>query len=126
MKNRFFGIFFLANRFMPAPIFDRSALKIKPLSQRIHDLSRDVVLDLEQPASLEHQDELKSVAESIIEAKGKRSSTLMMMGGHVIRSGVQKYIIDLMTRGYIDCLAMNGSGIIHDFELALIGATTES
>jgi hypothetical protein len=50
----------------------------------------------------------------------------MMMGGHVIRSGVQKYIIDLMTRGYIDCLAMNGSGIIHDFELALIGATTES
>ena len=111
---------------MPAPIFDRSALKIKPLSQRIHDLSRDVVLDLEQPASLEHQDELKSVAESIIEAKENRSSTLMMMGGHVIRSGVQKYIIDLMTRGYIDCLAMNGSGIIHDFELALIGATTES
>ena len=50
----------------------------------------------------------------------------MMMGGHVIRSGVQKYIIDLMTRGYIDCLATNGSGIIHDFELALIGATTES
>jgi len=49
-----------------------------------------------------------------------------MMGGHVIRSGVQKYIIDLMTRGYISCLAMNGSGIIHDFELALIGATTES
>ncbi len=111
---------------MPAPIFDRSVLKIKPLSQRVHDLSWDVVLDLKQPASLEHQDELKSVAESIIAAKEKGSSAIMMMGGHVIRSGVQKYIIDLMTRGYIDCLAMNGSGIIHDFELALIGATTES
>ena len=111
---------------MTAPIFDRSILKIKPLSQRTHDLSRDVVLDLKQPASLEHQDELKSVAESIIDAKEKGNSALMMMGGHVIRSGVQKYIIDLMTRGYIDCLAMNGSGIIHDFELALIGATTES
>ena len=31
-----------------------------------------------------------------------------------------------MARGYISCLAMNGSGVIHDFELALIGATTES
>jgi hypothetical protein len=37
LKNRFFGIFFLANRFMPGTIFDRSALKIKPLSQRIQD-----------------------------------------------------------------------------------------
>ena len=58
---------------MPASIFDRTALKIKPLSQRIHDLSREVVLDLEQPTSLEHQDELKSVAESIIAAKEKGS-----------------------------------------------------
>lgn len=111
---------------MPAPIFDRSALKIKPLSQRIHDLSRDVILDLETPTSFEHREELQGVAEKIIRAKKEGSSTIVMMGGHVIRAGVQKYIIDLMTRGYIDCLAMNGSGIIHDFELALIGATTES
>jgi len=111
---------------MPASIFDRTALKIKPLSQRIHDLSRDAVLNLETPAYFEHQDVLQGVAESIIQAKKERSSSIVMMGGHVIRSGVQNYIIDLMTRGYIDCLAMNGSGIIHDFELALIGATTES
>jgi hypothetical protein len=65
LKNRFFGISFLADQFMPAPIFDRSVLKIKSLSQRVHDLSWDVVLDLKQPALLEHQDELKSVAESI-------------------------------------------------------------
>tara|TARA_B100000315_G_scaffold259784_1_gene317213 strand:+ start:839 stop:1825 length:987 start_codon:yes stop_codon:yes gene_type:complete len=111
---------------MPAPIFDRSALKIKPLSQRIHDLSRGAVLDLETPASFEYQERLRSVAENIIQARKKGTSIIVMMGGHVIRSGVQKYIIDLMTRGYIGCLAMNGSGIIHDFELALIGATTES
>jgi len=48
------------------------------------------------------------------------------MGAHVLRSGVQRYIIDLMERGYISCLAMNAGGMIHDFELALIGATTES
>lgn len=50
----------------------------------------------------------------------------MMMGGHVVRSGMQKYIIDLMERGYVSCLAANGSVMIHDFECALIGATTES
>ena len=49
-----------------------------------------------------------------------------MIGGHVIRSGVQKYLIDLMERGYLSCIAMNGFIMIHDFEFALIGATTES
>src|SRR4030042_4535843 len=49
-----------------------------------------------------------------------------MMGGHVIRSGVQRYLIDLMEKKMISCIAMNGAGIIHDYEYALIGATTES
>jgi hypothetical protein len=48
------------------------------------------------------------------------------MGAHVIKSGVQNYLIDMMERGYVTCIAMNGAVIIHDFELALIGATTES
>ena len=111
---------------MSTPIFDRSALKTKPLAQRIHDLSRDAVLDLGAPVTFEHVEELQNVAGSMVRAKENGSNIIMMMGGHVIRAGVQKYIIDLMARGYIDCLAMNGSGIIHDFELALIGETTES
>ena len=111
---------------MSTPIFDRSALKTKPLAQRVHDLSRDAVLDLGAPITFEHLEELQNVAGSMIRAKENGSNIIMMMGGHVIRAGVQKYIIDLMARGYIDCLAMNGSGIIHDFELALIGETTES
>jgi hypothetical protein len=49
-----------------------------------------------------------------------------MMGAHVIRSGVQRYIIDLMEKGYLNCVAMNGAGVIHDFEFSLVGATTES
>ena len=111
---------------MPAPIFDRSTLKIKPLSERIHDLSHEVVFDLKDSELEDNKDEWKGVAEKVIGAKKAGGSIIVMMGGHVIRSGVQKYIIDLMERGYIDCLAMNGSGIIHDFELALIGKTTES
>ena len=49
-----------------------------------------------------------------------------MMGAHVLRSGVQRYLIDLMERGLVSCLSMNGAGVVHDFEFALIGATTES
>jgi hypothetical protein len=48
------------------------------------------------------------------------------MGAHVIRAGVNRHIIDLVERGAIDHIAMNGAGAIHDYELARIGATTES
>jgi hypothetical protein len=49
-----------------------------------------------------------------------------MMGAHVLRAGVNRQIIDLMERGLLDHLAINGAGAIHDYELARIGATTES
>jgi hypothetical protein len=48
------------------------------------------------------------------------------MGAHVLRAGVSRYLIDMMERGDLTHLAMNGAGPIHDWELALIGATTES
>ena len=50
----------------------------------------------------------------------------MMIGAHVLRSGVQRFLKDLMEKGYISCLAMNGACVIHDFELAYLGKTTES
>ena len=49
-----------------------------------------------------------------------------MMGAHVLRAGVNRHLIDLVERGFIDHIAMNGAGAIHDYELARIGATTES
>jgi len=69
-----------------------------------------------------------TVAERIVRARRNSvpSSVVLMMGAHVLRAGVQRYLIDLMERGYITCIALNGAGVIHDFELALIGATTES
>src|ERR1041384_6805294 len=47
------------------------------------------------------------------------------IGAHVIKTGVSPVLIDLMERGYVSALAMNGAGIIHDFEIALAGATSE-
>jgi hypothetical protein len=69
---------------------------------------------------------LREVARRIVGARERGSSVIFMMGGHVVRSGVQRYIIDLLEQGLVSCLATNGSGLIHDFELALVGATTES
>jgi hypothetical protein len=48
------------------------------------------------------------------------------MGAHVIRAGVARFLIDLMERGLITHIGMNGAGPIHDWEYALIGQTTES
>ncbi len=107
-------------------MFDRDKLHILPLNKRKNNLGLSAVLEIGSNHDLANKDEWRNVAKYIIDAKRKKRSIILMMGGHVIRSGVQKYIIDLMENGFITHLATNGSGMIHDFELALIGATTES
>jgi hypothetical protein len=110
---------------MGTPLFDRSKLLVRPLGERTHDLFVSSLLDL-QPDRATGNATLAAVGADLVDAKRKNGSRILFMGGHVIRSGTQKYLIDLMERGYISCIAMNGAGIIHDFEFALIGATTES
>jgi len=89
-------------------------------------LDISIISELNNNKRSEADKKFRKIAKRIIHAKGNNASIILMMGGHVIRAGVQNYLIDLMERGYIFCLAMNGSGIVHDFEFALIGATTES
>ncbi len=108
------------------PYFDRSRLLVKPLAEREHDLEASHWLSLaEEPPGFLHPD-LPAVAQKLKEARDAGAARILMMGAHVLRAGVNRHIIDLMERGYITHLAMNGAGAIHDFELALIGATTES
>jgi hypothetical protein len=105
-------------------LFDRTRLNLKSLNDRLHNLNIDVILPLER-APVFHG-AINEIARNIITAKEAKRPIIWMIGGHVVRSGVQKYIIDLMERGYISCLSMSGSVMIHDFEFALIGSTTES
>ena len=107
-------------------MFDRNLLKIKSLKERQHDLDISVVKPLVYDAKPECSYKFDHISKYIINAKKGKCPIILMIGAHVIRSGMQKYIIDLMERGYISCIAMNGAGIIHDFEFALIGATTEN
>ncbi len=105
-------------------LFDRSKLEINSLKERVHDLDIKIIKPLN---SVKHYNKtIRSVAKRIIISKEKRSEIVLMMGAHVLRAGVQKYLIDLMKRRHISCMAMNGACIIHDFEFAMIGATTES
>lgn len=105
-------------------LFDPKKLKLESLQTRSHLMDISAIMALENKIFV--YDKLKAVAENIHSAKENNRPVILMIGAHVIRAGVQHYIIDMINKGFIDCIAMNGAGIVHDFELALIGATTES
>jgi Deoxyhypusine synthase len=69
--------------------------------------------------------DLKAVVAAVHEAKQRSGGIVWGLGAHVVKTGVSPVIIDLMRRGYVSAVAMNGAGIIHDFEVALAGATSE-
>src|SRR5438105_11680235 len=97
---------------MPYPAFDRSRLHIQPLARRQHDLDLSVIVPL--------------LGRRLVEARRSGAARMLLMGAHVLRAGVARYLIDLMERGLVAHVAMNGAGPVHDWEFALIGATTES
>lgn len=70
-------------------------------------------------------DTLRAVAQQIVQARAKQRACIFGMGGHVIKTGLAPILIDLMRRGFITGLAMNGSCVIHDFEIAVAGWTSE-
>ncbi len=104
-------------------VFDRTKLETKSLKVRSHDIGLNSIQRLENKKYF--NDSLRDVAVHIVEAMKKGRGIILMIGAHTVRSGVQHYLINLLERGYISCIAMNGGCMIHDFEFALIGATTE-
>lgn len=110
---------------MPYPQFDRNRLELKPLAERVHDLDLSVMLDPDAPVDFAHP-VLDTLAERIQAARQRGSTVLWMMGAHVLRAGCAPVLVRLMEQGYVTHFALNGAGAIHDFEFALIGATTES
>jgi len=76
------------------------------------------------PDILSAQD-LNAVIRALAEAAFNKKTILAGMGAHVIKVGLNPIIIDLMRRGIITGIAMNGAGIIHDSEIAMTGKTSE-
>jgi hypothetical protein len=65
------------------------------------------------------------VIDAIVQAKQRERAVVVMLGGHVVKTGLAPLLIDLMRRGIITHLAMNGSAAIHDYEIARFGGTSE-
>jgi len=69
--------------------------------------------------------DLRAVVAAIRAARDNERPVVWGLGAHVIKTGLSPVLIDLMERGFVSALALNGAGLIHDFEIALSGATSE-
>ena len=119
----------------PKPI-DLSSLKTYPLASRkskvdrtdfAHPWKADGSLKnfLQQLPNILAAKDFRGVVSAIAKAHKGGKSVMTAMGAHVIKVGLSPVVIDMMERGIITAIAMNGAGIIHDLELAMIGRTSE-
>lgn len=112
---------------MPFEQFDLGRLKIRPLQERTHDLALPGMLQaLDGEREPFSHAALPVLAERIHAARSADRTVMWSCGAHVLRRGNAPLMIELMRRGLITHVALNGAGAIHDFELALIGQTCES
>jgi len=122
---------------MPFPYepFDLSGVQTYPLKARaskarVEDFAKPFVRGAGVSSwldSLPHvlaAADFRKIVDALVEAR-PGGGIVWGLGAHVIKTGLGPVLIDLMARGYVSALATNGAGIIHDFEIALSGATSE-
>src|SRR5438552_4343499 len=69
--------------------------------------------------------DFRAVVRAIVDARRDDAGVLWGLGAHVIKTGLGPVLIDLMEHGFVSAIATNGAAVIHDFEVALVGATSE-
>jgi hypothetical protein len=107
-------------------LFDRDRVKLRSLDARGHELVAADCLALTHPAEPLSGDKFERFVASILAARAAGRPVVLMCGGHPIKLGLSRYLIDLIERRLVTHLATNGAGIIHDFELAQGGGTSEN
>jgi hypothetical protein len=116
--------------------FDPSDVRTYPLATRASKVQRTDFARPWDPASglagwidaLPHllaADDFRAVVAALRQAHQAGRGIIWGLGAHVIKTGLSPVLIDLMERGFVSALALNGAGLIHDFEVALSGATSE-
>ena len=106
-------------------------LKERSSKVKIDDLGKpwtsggDMRLWIESLPRILAGNDFRKVVDSIVHAAGSGNLIVLAMGAHSIKVGLNPVILDLLDRGIIGGLAMNGAGIIHDTELAMVGHTSE-
>jgi hypothetical protein len=117
-------------------LFDLMGIRTYPLASRASKAhASDFARPYEKGAGIEGlverlprvlaADDFRAVIDAILEARTARGGIVWGLGAHVIKTGLAPVLIDLMERGFVSAVATNGAGIIHDFEVALAGATSE-
>ena len=107
------------------PVFDRSRIALGELRDRGHDLKAEACARLDDPFDEFRHPEFGELVAAIAEARRAERPVVAMIGGHPIKLGLSPYLVDLIESGVITHLATNGAGVIHDYELALGGGTSE-
>lgn len=69
--------------------------------------------------------DIADIIDDFVAARQRGRANILAMGAHVIKCGLNPILIDMMQRGWLSGLVLNGAGVIHDLEIALIGATSE-
>jgi hypothetical protein len=105
--------------------FNREKLLIKPLAERDNLLDLSIMANPELSVRIEDP-RYRELAAALLSAQENGSTSMMLMGAHVIRAGMSPLIIRMMEEGLFTNIGFNGAGAIHDFEFSLIGETTES
>jgi len=112
-------------------IFDSDQIKTYPLKERSNKVSLESILSCEAVKDMKFElaedvvKKIESLASEIISANKNNQPVLFFTGAHLIKNGLSKLLIDLIERGVLSSIAGNCATAIHDFELALIGQTSE-
>ena len=114
---------------MPYSQFNRIKLNIKPLSERFNkvNIEKDHIPIDQKPSNVSQNftESIEHVTARILSAKNKNAPVMLTMGAHTIKNGMAPTIIKLMEEGWISHLATNGAGVIHDWEFAYQGLSSE-
>ena len=112
-------------------IFDQSRIKTYPISERenkvhLHDLlNPEEVSDMSFDLSGEVTQMIDHIAKEIVRHRENGQPVMLFTGAHLIKNGLGRLLIDLVKKGMFTCVSGNMATSIHDFELALIGQTSE-
>lgn len=106
-------------------MLDFSKLKTTPLSQRHNKVTLKDIIPLDNNMPILDNKDLKELADAIVKAYKNNKYVIVMIGAHVVKVGLSLILIELMKKGIIKHIAMNGAVPIHDFEIAYQGATSE-
>lgn len=121
---------------LPYEEFDLSGVKTYPLRSRASKVTLAQFATPYQKGmglggllstlpSLLASSDFKAVVQALLAAREGGRAIIWGLGAHVLKTGLSPIIVDLMERGFVSAVATNGAGIIHDFEIALSGATSE-